>query len=86
VYIYKLSIHYFMSSTSVYSIRIDSRVRKMIEEMPDQNWAEEIRTLIEKSVKKKRKEYLLSQARDNQHNQITGIPAAEAIRDDRDAR
>jgi len=58
----------------------------MIEEMPDQNWAEEIRTLIEQSVKKKRKEYLLSLARDNQHTQITGISAAQAIRDDRDAR
>lgn len=84
--IYKISIQYNMSSTSVYSIRIDSRVRKMIEEMPDQNWAEEIRTLIEQSVKKKRKEYLLSLARDNQNKQITGMSAVQAIRDDRDAR
>jgi hypothetical protein len=75
-----------MSSTSVYSIRIDTRVRKMIEEMPDQNWQGEIRILIEQSVKKKRKEYLLSRARENQHMFITGIPAAQAIREDRDAR
>jgi len=75
-----------MSSTSVYSVRIDTRVRKMIEEMSDQNWPEEIRILIEQSVKKKRKEYLLSRARENQHMLITGIPAAEAIREDRDAR
>jgi hypothetical protein len=58
----------------------------MIEEMPDQNWQEEIRTLIEQSVKKKRKEYLLCQARENQHLLISGIPAAQAIREDRDAR
>ena len=75
-----------MSSTSVYSIRIDTRVRKMIEEMSDQNWQKEIRILIEQSVKKKRKEYLLSHARENQHTLITGIPAAQAIREDRDAR
>ena len=75
-----------MSSTSVYCIRIDTRVRKMIEEMSDQNWQKEIRILIEQSVKKKRKEYLLSPARENQHTLITGIPAAQAIREDRDAR
>ena len=75
-----------MSLTSVYSIRIDTRVRKMIEEMPDQNWQAEIRTLIEQSVRKKRKEYLLSRARENQHMLITGMPAAHAIREDRDAR
>ena len=75
-----------MSSTSVYSIRIDTRIRKLIKEMPDQNWQEEIRTLVEQSVKKKRKEYLLSRARRNQHMPITGMPSAHAIREDRDAR
>ena len=75
-----------MSSTSVYSIRINSRVRKMIEEMPDRNWQEEIRTLIEQSVKKRRKEFLLSRARGNQHTLVSGMPAAQAIREDRDAR
>ena len=75
-----------MSSTSVYSIRIDTRIRKLIEEMPDQNWQEEIRTLIEQSVRQKRKEYLLSRARENQHTLITGMPAAQAIREDRDAQ
>jgi len=75
-----------MSSTSVYSIRIDTRIRKLIEEMPDQNWQAEIRTLVEQSVKKKRKEYLLSRARRNQHKLISGMPSAQAIREDRDAR
>lgn len=84
--IYNNCIYFIMSSTSVYSIRIDTRVRKMIEEMPDQNWQEEIRTFIEQSVKKKRKEYLLSRARENQHTLISGMPAAQAIREDRDAR
>jgi hypothetical protein len=75
-----------MSSTSVYSIRIDSRVRKMIEEMPDQNWQTEIRSLIEQSVKMKRKEQLLSKARENRHTLIAGVPAVQVIREDRDAR
>jgi len=58
----------------------------MIEEMPDLNWQEEIRTLIEQSVKMKRKYYLLSRARENQDLLLTGISAAQEIREDRDAR
>jgi hypothetical protein len=75
-----------MSSTSVYSVRIDTRVRKMIEEMPDEDWQEEIRTFIEQTVREKRKDYLLSHARENQDKPITGVPAVQAIREDRDAR
>ena len=62
-----------MSSTSVYSIRIDTRVRKMIEEMPDQNWHVEIRTLIEQSVRKKRKECILSKKGGKRINPGTNI-------------
>ena len=75
-----------MSSTSVYSIRIDSRVKKMIEEIPDRNLQEEIRTLIEQAVKRKRKEQLLAQARERQQVLPSGMPAAQAVREDRDAR
>jgi hypothetical protein len=75
-----------MSTTSVYSIRIDARVKKMIEEIPDQNLQGEIRTLIEQVVKKKRKEQLLVQARERQKVLPCGMPAAQAVREDRDAR
>jgi ATP-dependent Lon protease len=75
-----------MASTSVYSVRIDTRVRKMIEEMPNQDLQEEIRALIEQSVKKRRKDYLLSRARENTGTLITGMPAVQAVREDRDAR
>jgi len=75
-----------MALTSVYSIRIDSRVRKMIDEMNDQNWQEEIRALIEQSVKKKRKEHLLTRAREGHRTLPAGTPAADSIREDRDAR
>ena len=39
----------------------------MIDEIPDQNLPEEIRTLIERAVRRKRKEQLLAQARERQH-------------------
>lgn len=75
-----------MRSTSVYSIRIDSRVRKMIDEIPDRSLPEEIRSLIEGAVRRKRKEQLLEQARERQHILPAGIPAARMIREDRDVR
>jgi hypothetical protein len=84
--IYDYCIQLIMSSTSVYSIRIDSRVRMMMDEIHDQNLQEEIRTLIEDIVRKKRKELLLAKARENQDLLINGIPAAQAVREDRDER
>jgi hypothetical protein len=84
--IYIKCIHFIMSSTSVYSIRIDTRVRKMIDEIPDRTLQEEIRSLIEQAVKRKRKEQLLAQARERQHRLPGGIPAAQSVREDRDAR
>jgi len=84
--IYNKCLHITMASTSVYSIRIDSRVRKMIDEIPDRNLSEEIRSLIEGAVRRKRKEQLLAQARERQHILPAGIPAAQMIREDRDAR
>jgi len=79
-------IAYILSnpSTSAYCVRIDTRIRKMIAEMPDDNWQEEMWTLIEQAVKKKRKEYLLCQARKSQHLEIPGMPSANAIREDWD--
>jgi hypothetical protein len=84
--IYNKCIHITVPSTSVYSIRIDSRVRKMIDEIPDRNLSEEIRSLIEGAVRKKRKEQLLQQARERQHILPAGTPAAQQIREDRDVR
>jgi ribosomal protein L19E len=75
-----------MSSTSVYSIRIDSRVRKMIEEMNDPNTQGEIRILIEQSVRKKRKDQILSRARDRNQALMQGAPSSKYIREDRDER
>jgi hypothetical protein len=84
--IYNKCIHITMSSTSVYSIRIDSRVRKMIDEIPDRSLQAEIRSLIEGAVRRKRKEQLLALARERQHILPAGNPAAQMIREDRDAQ
>jgi hypothetical protein len=75
-----------MSTTSVYSVRIDARVRKIIEEIKDPLWQEEIRTLIERSARKKRKAQILARAREAHSSLNEGLPAAESIRADRDAR
>ncbi|KUG14986.1 hypothetical protein ASZ90_015353 [hydrocarbon metagenome] len=75
-----------MVSSSVYSIRIDARVRKMIDEMQDKDLQNEIRTFIEQAVIRKRKEQLLQQARDRRHHALKGKPAAQLVREDRDAR
>ena len=75
-----------MSTTSVYSIRIDSRVRKIIDELEDPSWQEEIRSLIEQAARRKRKAEILARARELQKRSKEGSPAAETIRADRDAR
>ena len=74
-------------STNVYSIRIDDRVRRMMDEMNDVNWQVEIRQSVEKIVREKRKEKLLKEAKELWKGQVPNkIGAAEMIRVDRDAR
>ncbi|MDD5023844.1 MAG: hypothetical protein PHN79_01940 [Methanoregula sp.] len=75
-----------MSTTSVYSIRIDTRIRAIIEEINDPVWQEEIRTLIEQAAKRKHKAQILARAREAHGSLKVGSPAAESIRADRDAR
>lgn len=75
-----------MSTKSVYSVRIDSRVRKMMEEMGDLDWQEKIRHLIEESVRRERKGAILVRAKQAHRDQPAGPPAAAMIREDRDAR
>jgi hypothetical protein len=75
-----------MSTTSVYSIRIDAKAKKIIEEINDPSWQEEIRVLIEQSARKKRKAQLLANVRKAHRFMSKGAPAAESVREDRDAR
>lgn len=53
-----------MSTRIVYSIRIPAEIREMMKEMEDVDWQEEIRTMVERLVRKKRKERLLTEAKE----------------------
>ena len=59
----------------------------MIDEISDRDLAGDICTLIERVVRRKRKEQLPAQARERQHTLPgSSMPAAQVIREDRDAR
>jgi len=83
IYVYHRHIH---MSTSVYSIRIDDRIRMMMDEMSDVNWQGEIKQTVEMMVREKNKKRLLSEAQELwKHQKPNAIGAAEMIREDRDA-
>lgn len=84
--IYLRCIRTIMSTTSVYSIRIDSRIKKMIDDLDDPAWQDEVRTFIEQSVRRRRKAQLLARAREVHRTLDEGPSAADLIREDRDAR
>ena len=75
-----------MSTTSVYSIRIDSQVRKLIDDVNDPAFQEEVRMMIEQLARQKRKAELLRRARQIQMTVKEGPSAANIIREDRDAQ
>ncbi|CAD7772846.1 hypothetical protein FHEFKHOI_01318 [Candidatus Methanoperedenaceae archaeon GB50] len=75
-----------MSTKTVYSIRVPVELRKMMEEMRDINWQEEIRKVVEELVKNKRKERLLAEAKKIRKDMKADVSASELIREDRDAR
>jgi len=72
--------------TTVYSIRIPQEVRKMMEEMKEINWQEEIRRAVEELVRNKRREKLLAEAKEIRKEMKISVSSAELIREDRDAR
>ena len=76
-----------MKTTNVYTIRIPSQVRQMMDEMKDVNWQSEIRQAIEDLVRERRRESLLSDAGEVRKKTMDiGISASDLIREDRDAR
>lgn len=73
--------------TSVYSIRLDRKIRQMMEEMDDVNWQAEIKQVVEKMIRERRKQMILSRAEARWKDQVPNeIGAAGMIREDRDAR
>ena len=74
-------------ATSVYSIRLDDHVRRMMDEIRDVNWQAEIREAVEKMVREKKKQHFLVEARQLRMKMLPiERSAAEMIREDRDAR
>lgn len=73
-------------STCVYSVRIEDRVRQIMDQMPDVNWQAEIKQMVERMVREKKKQRLLAEAKELwEHQKPNTIGAAEMIRVDRDA-
>jgi hypothetical protein len=76
-----------MSTSSVYTIRIPTDVRQIMDEMKDVNWQSDIRQVIEELVREKKRQTLLAEARElRKETKNLGISASELIREDRDAR
>ena len=74
-------------TTSVYSIRLELEIRQMMEEMNDVNWQTEIKQIVEKTVKERKKQRILARAQERWKDQVLNDRgAAEMIREDRDAR
>ena len=76
-----------MYTSSVYTIRIPTEVRQIMDEMKDVNWQSDIRQVIEELVREKKRQKLLADARElRKETKNIGISASELIREDRDAR
>ena len=75
-----------MPTKTVYSIRVPVELRKMMDEMREINWQDEIRKVVEELVKNKSKERLLAEAKKIRKDMKADVSASELIREDRDAR
>jgi uncharacterized UPF0146 family protein len=75
-----------MSTKTVYSIRVPVELRKMMEEMKEVNWQDEIRRIVEELVKNKSKERLLAEAKEIRKDMKAEVSAAKLIREDRDGK
>lgn len=73
-----------MSTKSVYSIRLPEQFRKMMDEMDDVNWQEEIRQLTIRLVQEESKKRLLKDA-ESIRKKMKDVESAELIREDRNA-
>ena len=76
-----------MSTSSVYSIRLPDKICQLMKNMDDVNWPDEIREIVEKTVKERAMERLMVRA-EERGKRLKKIDksVAEMIREDRDAR
>jgi len=64
----------------------DTTGGKIMEEMKEINWQEEIRRVVEELVRNKKREKLLAEAKEIRKEMKISVSSAELIREDRDAR
>ena len=69
----------------VYSVRIPKEVKRMMD-LVDVNWQEEVRKFIERRAQEEYARLLLKRGRELRERMKTSVPAAELVREDRDAR
>ena len=72
-----------MSAKSVYSIRIPAQFRKMMDEMDDVNWQEEIRQLTIRLIREESKKRLLKDA-ETMREMMMEVESSALIREDRE--
>jgi hypothetical protein len=66
---------------------MEQEIRQMMEEMNDINWQTEIKQIVEKMIKERKKQRILARAQERWKDQVLNERgAAEMIREDRDAR
>ena len=75
-----------MSTKTVYSIRIPIQYKKIMDEMKDVNWQDEIRKSTLELIKEKNKNRIIEEARLVRNRMKKGEDSATLIREDRDAR
>ena len=72
-----------MSTKCLYSIRIPSEFRKMMDEMDDVNWQEEIRQLTIRLIREESKKRLLKDA-ETMREMMMEVESSALIREDRE--
>lgn len=76
--------------TTVFSVRIDRRLRELMEEFPEVDWGEEVRSFLESRVRELLRTRLLREAdeiREKLRREVGVLkPSAGLIRKDREGR
>lgn len=75
-----------MSTKTVYSIRLPAKFRKIMDEMDDVNWQEEIREITMELIREKSKKKLLKEAEELRSRMKADVDSTTLIREDRNVR
>ena len=75
---------WYLSMSSVYSIRVPKKLKKDIESLDNIDWQNETRTFLEERVRKERIGRQLEAARKNKERMKVTLNVAQLIREDRE--